>query len=105
MIEAIQRAYYLRAMNPSEPETLADLADELGLDREQFESDLGSAETETEFRRQLLLRAELYVRSFPSLVLEHASGRSLIKHDYHDFRATLGQIQSCLGTAVTGISG
>lgn len=96
MIEAIQKAYYLRAMNPSEPETLADLAAELGLDRVQFVQDLGSTQTEDELRRQLLLRAELYVRSFPSLVLEHASGRTLIRHDYHDFRASLAQIQSCL---------
>ncbi len=68
MIEAIQKAYYLRAMNPSEPETLADLAAELGLDRALFVADFGSERTETELRSQLLLRADLYVRSFPSLV-------------------------------------
>lgn len=102
MIEAIQKAYYLRAMNPSEPDTLTDLAIELGLDRALFVEDFGCAETEAELRRQLLLRAELYVRSFPSLVLEHGSGRTLIRHDYQDYRAMLGQIQSCLKQTVTG---
>jgi putative protein-disulfide isomerase len=101
MIEAIQKAYYLRAMNPSEPETLAELAVELGLDQALFVNDLGSAKTDTEFRRQLLLRAELYVRSFPSLVLEHGAGRALIRHDYEDFRASLVQIQICLEPGIT----
>ena len=96
MIEAIQKAYYLRAMNPSEPETLAVLAAELGLDRALFIEDLNSEETEKELRRQLLLRAELYVRSFPSLVLEHRSRRILIKHEYHDHQVTLGQVQGLL---------
>jgi len=96
MIEAIQKAYYLRAMNPSELGTLADLAAELGLDRSLFVIDLRSDQTETELRRQLLLRANLYVRSFPSLVLEQDSKRTLIMHDYQDYRITLRQIQSYL---------
>ena len=101
MIEAIQKAYYLRAMNPSEPETLIDLATELGLDRALFVKDFGSAQTETEFRRQLLLRAELYVRSFPSLVLEHGSAHTLIRHDYQDYRIALKEIKSCIGQIPT----
>ena len=96
MIAAIQEAYYLRAMNPSEPDTLTELAAELGLDQSRFASDFGAAKTETEFRRQLQLRAELYVRSFPSLVLEHNSRRSLVKHDYHDYHVPLTQIRTIM---------
>ena len=96
MIEAIQKAYYLRAMNPSEPETLADLATELGLDRSLFMEDLGSVQTETEFRRQLMLRANLNVRSFPSLVLEQESVRTAINHDYQDYHTSLAEIQKKL---------
>ena len=92
MIEAIQRAYYLRAMNPSEPETLADLADELGLDRVLFTRDFNSAVTDVELQRQFQLRRDLQVRSFPSLVMEHSTGCSLIQHDYRDYRAMLRQI-------------
>jgi protein-disulfide isomerase-like protein with CxxC motif len=51
MIEAIQKAYYLRAMNPS----------------------------------------------------EHDSRRTLIMHDYQDYRASLRQIQSCLKTNMVTI--
>jgi putative protein-disulfide isomerase len=92
MIEAIQKAYYLRAMNPSEPDTLADLATELGLDRSLFVKDFNSEQTETELHRQLLLRAQLGVRSFPSLVLEQGSKRTFIAHDYHDADISLKQI-------------
>ena len=92
MIEAIQRAYYLRAMNPSEPETLADLADELGLDRVLFTRDFKSAVTDAELQRQFQLRRDLQVRSFPSLVMEHSTGYGLIQHDYRDYRGMLRQI-------------
>ena len=44
MIDAIQRAYYLRAMNPSDLETLEALAEELGLDAERFAAEIRSAE-------------------------------------------------------------
>lgn len=93
MIEAIQRAYYLRAMNPSNPDTLVNLAAELGLDRALFVEDLGSEQTQTEFHRQLLLSAKLNVRSFPSLVLEHDSRRTFIGHDYHDYHTSLDEIK------------
>lgn len=93
MIEAIQKAYYLRAMNPSKPETLVDLASELGLDRDLFARDLESAQTDAELRRQLLLRDRLNVRSFPSLVLQHGSMFTAISHDYLDFQKTLAEIQ------------
>ena len=45
MIDAIQQAYYLRAMNPSDNSTLINLAEELGLNRHQFAADLRSPET------------------------------------------------------------
>ena len=97
MIEAIQKAYYLRAMNPSEPETLGDLASEVGLDRDQFMQDLSSAQTESELQRQFGLRRQLNVWSFPSLVLEHDSVYSPIRHDYQDFRPALAEIQQKTG--------
>ena len=94
MIESIQKAYYLRAMNPSDPSILAGLAVELGLDRVMFEADQIAPETETELRRQLLLRDKLGVRSFPSLVFEQDSCCVLIPHDYTNYVTTLDEIYS-----------
>lgn len=93
MIESIQKAYYLRAMNPSEPLVLVQLAVELGLDRSRFEEDLGSIQTNTELRSQLQLRDRLMVRSFPSLVLEHQSRLTVIMHDYVDYGKSLSEIE------------
>ena len=98
MIEAIQEAYYLRAMNPSEPAMLAELAGELGLDGSLFRRDLVSDRTEKEFQGQLALRRELGVRSFPSLVLEQRGLLTPISHDYHDHGTSLAEIRKCLST-------
>jgi len=92
MIKAIQEAYYLRAMNPSNPEALGDLANELDLNRGRFMQDLVSIKLEAEFQNHLSLRRHLKVRSFPSLVLACDSGTSLIAHDYHDYHATLAAV-------------
>jgi putative protein-disulfide isomerase len=92
MIEAIQRAYYLRAMNPSEPETLFELAEELVLDGPQFVRDFEFTDVELELQRQFQLRRDLQVRSFPSLVLKNASAYKRIQHDYGDYRVMLNQI-------------
>jgi putative protein-disulfide isomerase len=98
MTEAIQKAYYLRAMNPSEPETLANLASELGLDRPGFEEDMVSAQTEAELQRHFSLRRRLNVWSFPSLVLEKDAVCYAIRHDYQGFTTSLNDIQVCLDT-------
>lgn len=92
MIESIQKAYYQRAMNPSDPSILADLATELGLDRALFVEDLSSVHTETQLRNQLSIRDRLMVRSFPSLVLEQDSAFHIIPHDYTDFSNSLAEI-------------
>jgi putative protein-disulfide isomerase len=98
MIEAIQEAYYLRAMNPSEPATLAELAGELGLDGSLFRRDLVSDKTENKFQGQLALRRKLGVCSFPSLVLEHRGILTPISHDYHDHESSLAEIRKYLTT-------
>lgn len=93
MIHAIQRAYYLCAMNPSEPQTLVQLASEIGLDRGTFETALFSDETNTEFRRQLGLARGYGVRSFPSLVLKVNNKVSRVSLDYQDHLVSLQEIQ------------
>ncbi|CAB1274984.1 DsbA family protein [Candidatus Nitrosacidococcus tergens] len=45
MILKIQQAYYLEAKNPSNQETLIELAEELGLNKNQFFCDLYVPET------------------------------------------------------------
>ncbi len=89
MIDAIQRAYYLRALNPSDTAVLAQLVEELGYDAEQFQRDLASRALATEFDRQLQFARSLPIDGFPSLVLEHEGQRHAIARDYHNHSAML----------------
>ena len=93
MVLAIQEAYYLRAMNPSEPDTLVQLAGEIGLDQEVFAALLAATETDIEFRRQRDLARQLGVGSYPSLVLLAGQEARPIPVDYRDHRVTLAAIQ------------
>jgi putative protein-disulfide isomerase len=46
MTVRIQRAYYLEARNPSDNETLVELAADIGLDVERFSADLVAEATQ-----------------------------------------------------------
>lgn len=92
MIDAIQQAYYLRAINPSDNSTLINLAEELGLNRLQFAADLRSPETQQALEREFDLRRKLGVREFPSLVLERGDTRAPITIDYRTHESALVEI-------------
>jgi putative protein-disulfide isomerase len=94
MIDAIQQAYYLRAMNPSDNETLIALAAEAGLDAVRFESDLLDPKTRQAMEADFTLRRRLGVHSFPSLVMECAGSLHPLTIDYLDHRPALSKIES-----------
>jgi putative protein-disulfide isomerase len=96
MIDAIQHAYYLRAMNPSDNSTLIALAAELELDVQRFSNDLVSLETEDELVRNFSLRRKLGVHSFPSLVLAKGDILSPIDVDYESHLPMLEAICGAL---------
>ncbi len=70
MTLAIQKAYYLQARNPSDDDTLIELATQIGIDPEQFTRDLNAAKTHTELKRQIDLCESLDAFSFPSIILK-----------------------------------
>lgn len=94
MIDAVQRAYYLRALNPSDVSVLIQLAAELGLDHSRFERDLLSAETQAEFERQMKLARSLPIDGFPSLVLSMDDQVLKIEVDYLHIVGMLGEINN-----------
>ena len=96
MIDAIQRAYYLRAMNPSDDSTLIALAAELELDQRRFACDLNSKETKGELQRNFSLRRTIAVYSFPSLVLAQGEKFSHIEVDYQSHITSLNAIAALL---------
>ena len=96
MIDAIQRAYYLDARNPSDSLTLITLAGELGLDVSQFTEHLGSTEIQTTLEENFALSRKLAVAGFPSLVLTRGASSFSIPVDYQSHQTGLDRIASLL---------
>jgi len=92
MIDAIQEGYYLRAMNPSNDSTLIELASELGLNPEQFEKDLKSAETQHALLEEINMGQAIGAQGFPSLILKNESGYRFVALDYNDANVALAQL-------------
>jgi putative protein-disulfide isomerase len=96
MIDAIQRGYFLRALNPSDVPVLVKLAGELDLNEVRFEGDLLSVSTELEFQRQLKLARNLLIHGFPSLVLAVGEKTSKVEINYRKVDGMLKAINQCL---------
>lgn len=103
MIKAIQEAYYLRALNPSDDDVLIQIATELKnalpeqkIDIEKFSKDLNSDAINQDLENQILLSRKLNHRGFPSLVLAHNNTPHFIEHDYKDHTITLDKINALL---------
>jgi putative protein-disulfide isomerase len=101
MLFAIQKGYYLRALNPSDNEMLIQFAQELiaegvNINLNQFVNELTSDTTQQELLRQIQLSRQLSIHGFPSLVLESAGQRHFIKHDYKNHLPTLAKIMNYL---------
>jgi putative protein-disulfide isomerase len=97
MILAIQRAYYTRALNPSDDETLLQLAAELGLPRGEFQRLLEDERTERQLQREIAFARSMDTDSFPSLVLQTAEhSRCPVAVDYNDARGMLDGIRTLI---------
>ena len=92
MIEAIQRAYYLDARNPSDDETLIALAEAIGLERERFGLALNDPSIQAELLRQIEFSRTLGTRGFPSLILDDNRRYRPIDFDYNDPAVVLAQL-------------
>lgn len=97
MTQAIQRAYYQQARNPSDNVTLLELANELDLVLPEFEKDLLSEETDEKLQEEIDLSRELFAESFPNLVLESEGEIFSIPIDYNNSQTMLEAINSRLG--------
>jgi putative protein-disulfide isomerase len=100
MIEAIQQAYYLRALNPSDSDVLVQLANELGLNVSQFTEDLEAELTHQQLDHQVAFTRAAPIAGFPALLLQVRDELHTIAVDYKDYRPTLAEITALLNTEV-----
>lgn len=92
MTYAIQKAYYLNARNPSDNETLIELAEEIGLNQSRFSGDLLSHHVDELLIQEIKTARELKLNSFPSLLLLKNDQAIRIQHDYLDANIVIKQI-------------
>lgn len=101
MVDAIQRAYYLNAMNPSDKMLLVGLAQQLAIehndfDANQFEQDLLSVAVDEEFQRQRKFAQQISDQGYPSLVLKCQDTFYPVVRDYLDANTALDYIKNVL---------
>jgi putative protein-disulfide isomerase len=96
MTGRIQRAYYLEARNPSDNETLIELAADCGLDVERFSEDLTAAETQQKLLAEIAAARRLGLDSFPSLAVVDSGHLTHIGLNYTDVQAMLNQIEALI---------
>ncbi len=94
MTARIQRAYYLEARNPSDNDTLVELATEIGLDTESFADALLATSTQQQLIEEIRRSRTMGIDSFPSLAVQKAGQLSHIALNYTDADAMLEQIDS-----------
>jgi len=93
MIAAIQKAYYLNAQNPSDLNTLTDIASEIGISKQLFSEKIQSKSIEYALLEDIQFSRSIGVNSFPSLVLKVNNSLHEIKIDYNDFQRIIEQVE------------
>lgn len=96
MTETIQQAYYQQAKNPSNNETLIELADGLGLDKNRFEQVLVAKETQQQLLDEIATARDMGINGFPSLILQHQGSLESVLVNYTNANAMLHQIESSM---------
>lgn len=96
MFEAIQRAYYQEARNPSNGETLVAVAGEIGLDTARFVKDLKSKAIEQEMQEGFQVRRSLNANEFPSLVAQVDDAVHFLVRGYDRADVVLERLQRVL---------
>ena len=97
MTQQIQKAYYQQARNPSENETLIELAGEIGLDVNHFSEVLVSPHTHQQLLAEIDRARSMGIDGFPGLVLEHNGYLYRVLINYNDVEPMLDRINTDLG--------
>lgn len=100
MLEAIQKAYYQQARNPSDDKTLVEIAGEIGLDTGQFKNDLNSPKVEELLQSGFGFRYRLGVRGFPTVVLEKGDKYYALSIGYTEAEVVLERLELVMADKV-----
>ncbi len=93
---AVQQAYYLQAKNPSDEDTLLQLAASLGFNREQFKLRLNSETLNQQLMNEIATVRQMPIQGFPSLVLAVNGQFIAVPVDYKNWQNSYKKILSYL---------
>lgn len=97
MYKAIQAAFYAGGRDVTQAGALAEIADDLGLDRtrfvQAFESETARAQTQAHFQQA----RQLGVRGFPTLILQHSDKLHLVTHGWQPLERIRAILDAQLG--------
>lgn len=98
MFDAIQRAYYREARNPSDIETLTAVAGSLTppLDVETFERDIGSPEIEAALQAGFNQRRSMGVREFPSVIVKSGDEQTDIVRGWANTETAMARLETAI---------
>ena len=96
MINEIQKAYYLKAENPSDVKTLINCAKRIGVEEQNFENVLTSKVVDSLFIKQMSLARSMQANGFPSLILRMDKTILPIYIDYNDANVMVEQIKKSI---------
>ncbi len=96
MVHCIQRAYYLKAQNPSNDNTLIHCATKIGLNEKQFVTTYQSETCDLGFTQEREFSRQLGITGFPSLVIAKGSRRFNVPIDYHSAKNTLDSLRQMM---------
>ncbi|NTU90057.1 MAG: DsbA family protein [Actinobacteria bacterium] len=97
-LRRLREAAATESQNLGEPEVLADLASEVGLDRNRFLSDF-KGQAEDEFARDRLECAQRDVQGFPTFLVS-VDGKERLARGFRTFNQTVSLIDLLAGEAV-----
>ena len=92
MIEQIQRAYYQQAKNPSLTEVLIECAEIIGIETNEFTTNIASDEIEQQLQDEIKFGQSMNVNAYPSLKLKADQSIWPITVDYNDADIMLNEI-------------
>lgn len=84
MLTAIQHAYYLNALNPSDNDVLIGLAKQIDLDVEKFTKQFLSEQNKTALLNEIKFARSIGGNSFPSLFIEIAQDTGAVAKEQKD---------------------
>jgi len=94
--KSVQAAFYTHRQDVTQAETLAALAEAHHIPAPQFLERFHAAEVKTKTQEHFRHTQQAGVRGFPTLVLQDASGPTLLTHGYRPFEELQPQIEAWL---------